>query len=162
MKIWTGFGSEHSYRLVLVGHFATERDAEIVVEKFERLQEIASDNAGDTDWDEPNPGYTDEMYQQLRAIGAGNLSRPDVDGFSYLYGLEQVGKTITLRTDDAELQGFLKLIFDNSGRVEIYSSHDWTESGEPRNAGENESDESTDGSAPAPGDKDGGDEVVGP
>jgi hypothetical protein len=136
VKIWTGYGSEHSYRLVLIGRFAQERDAELVKEKFDQLQEIASEEVGHLDWDDANPGFSDALYDKLSELKVANLSRSEVEGFGYLYGLEQIGATVRLDTDDAELQGLLKLVFDHGGRIEIYSSHHWTEEGEPRPADE--------------------------
>jgi hypothetical protein len=132
VKIWTGYGSEHSYRLVLIGRFAQERDAELVKEKFDQLCDIASEEVGHLDWEDANPGFSDPLYDKLSALKLANFSRSEVEGFGYLYGLEQVGATVRLDTDDAELQGLLKLLFDHGGRVEIYSSHHWTEEGEPR------------------------------
>lgn len=136
MKIWTGYGSEHSYRLVLIGRFAHERDAELVKEKFDELRDIASDEVGDLDWHDANPGFSDPLYDKLSALKLSNLSRWEIEGLGYLYGLEQIGATVRLETDDAELQGLLKLLFDHGGRVEVYSSHHWTEEGEPRPADE--------------------------
>jgi hypothetical protein len=132
MKIWTGFGSEHSYRLVLIGHFADERDARAVEEKFELIREVASDEFGALDWDDASPGYSVELYNRLQELKVWNLSRTEVEGFGYLEGISREGATITLHTDDAELQGFLKLLFDHGARVEIYSTHHWTDAGEPR------------------------------
>lgn len=132
MKIWVGYGSEHSYRLVLIGRFAEERDAELVKEKFEQLRDIASEEVGDLDWDDANPGFSDALYDKLSALKVTTLSRSEVEGFGYLYGLEQTGATVRLDTDDAELQGLLKLLFDHGARIEIYSSHHWTDEGEPR------------------------------
>jgi hypothetical protein len=136
VKIWTGYGSEHSYRLVLIGRFSEERDAELVKEKFDQLRDIASEEVGDLDWGDANPGFSDALYDKLSALKVTNLSRSEVEGFGYLYGLEQTGATVRLDTDDAELQGLLKLLFDHGARVEIYSSHHWTEEGEPRRAEE--------------------------
>jgi hypothetical protein len=129
-------GAELRYRLVLIGRFAQERDAEVVKEKFEQLRDIAADEVGHLSWDDANPAFSEQLYDKLSALKMGNLSSSEVEGFGYLGGLEQIGATVRLDTDDAELQGLLKLLFDHGGRVEIYSSHHWTEEGEPRAADE--------------------------
>jgi len=130
VKIWTGFGSEHSYRLVLVGHFQNESDAVIVEERYEQLQELGAEEVGNANWDEPAPGFSKELYERLEEAGALNLSRPDIEGFAYIEGIHREGKTITCHTDDAELQGLLKIMFDQGARVEIYSSKHWSPDGE--------------------------------
>jgi hypothetical protein len=132
MKIWTGFGSEHSYNLILIGHFADERNARAVEEKFAQLQDLANKESDAVTWDDDDATYSPELYNSLRELNVWNLSRSDVDGFGYLGSLERNGARVTLRTDDAELQGLLKLLFDHGARVEIYSAHHWTDDGEPR------------------------------
>ena len=46
MKIWTGYSSEHSMNLVLIGKFKQAKDAEAVADVINKLGEQASkDNA---------------------------------------------------------------------------------------------------------------------
>ena len=51
MNIWNGFGSEHSYNLVMIGRFKKTRDAEEAKELIERIikQVVAEPNAHQRD-----------------------------------------------------------------------------------------------------------------
>lgn len=40
MRIWNGYGSEHSMRLVLIGRFQTVIDAKAAEERMEALQAL--------------------------------------------------------------------------------------------------------------------------
>ena len=42
MKIWTGYSSEHSMNLVLIGKFKQTKDAEAVADVIKKLGEQAS------------------------------------------------------------------------------------------------------------------------
>jgi hypothetical protein len=132
MKVWEGFGSEHSHRLVLIGRFASARDAEMAQQRFEQLREVATEEADSIDWDDANPGFSDVLYEKLKELDATDMSGSDVEGLRFLDGLDRVGDQVSLHTDDAELQGLLKLLFRYGARVEIYSAHHWSEDGQPR------------------------------
>lgn len=132
MRVWQGFGSEHSHKLVLVGRFANARDAEMAEQRFDQLREVAGEEADSIDWDNANPGFSEALYEKLKELGATDMSGADVDGLRLLDGLDRTGDTVRLRTDDAELQGLLKLLFSYGARVEIYSSHHWTPDGQSR------------------------------
>ena len=150
MKVWTGFGSEHSYSLVLIGHFADERDARAVEEAFPQLQQLASQQADSLSWDEDAGRFPKELYNALEELKIWNLNRSDIDGFNYLEHLKREGATVVVHTDDAEIQGVLKLLLDHGARIEIYSLQRWTEEGEPRKP--EPTDEETDEDKPAEGD----------
>jgi hypothetical protein len=132
MKLWVGQGSEHSYNLVLVGRFTDETASRTVEEKYERLTKAASDGLPDTGWDEVEARFSDELVDLLKELKPWNMSRSDINGFAYHDAMSRNGATVTVTTEDAEVQGLIKLLIDQGAKVEIYSRHDWTETGEPR------------------------------
>jgi hypothetical protein len=139
LKIWTGYGSEHSYRLVMIGHFADETAAAVTKEKFDKLTEhvAAQLNAGTMDigWDS-DERMSDALRDALAELGLYNLGVSEVSNFAYEFDTELRGDSITLTTDEGEVQGFLKVMLDGGARIEVFSGHNWTEAGEPRQAGE--------------------------
>lgn len=135
MKIWVGYGSEHSFRLVMIGRFVDQVAARATLETFEQLQRTVSDLVAadkiDLGWDSEGL-VSDELRQALSDLNLYSLGVSDVANFAYDYSLEQDGETLKIWTDEGEVQGFLKLLILRGARVEVFSSHDWTESGEPR------------------------------
>ena len=137
MKIWRGYGSEHSYRLVMIGHFADETAAAVTKDKFDKLtQHIAAQvDAGtfDVGWD-TDERMNDSLREALRELGLYSLGLADVGNFAYDFDTELRGDAITLTTDEGEVQGFLKVMIDGGARIEVFSGHHWTDAGEPRKA----------------------------
>ncbi len=133
MKIWVGYGSEHSYNLVIIGHFVDYTSAKSSHEKFKRLAaEVTKElEAGTMDigWDSDNR-LSDSMTAVLNELRLHNLSFADLENFAYEHGIEVKGETLTVSTDEIEVLGFLKLLIDDGARVEIYSAHEWSEGGQ--------------------------------
>jgi hypothetical protein len=137
LKIWTGYGSEHSYRLVMIGHFADETAAAVTKEKFDKLTEhvAAQLEAGtmDVGWDS-HERMNDALRDALAELELYNLGASEVNNFAYDFGTELHGDSLKLTTDEGEVQGFLKVMLDGGARIEVFSGHNWTETGEPRQA----------------------------
>lgn len=134
MKIWIGHGSEHSYNLVLVGTFVDETAARTVEQKYERLRQIATDELPDTGWEDNDDRFSEELLDRLREMNLWSLSRSEVDGFAYHDAMRRNGTRVSVTTEDAEVQGLIKLLIDHGAKVELYSAHNWTDAGEPRGA----------------------------
>ena len=123
----------------MIGHFADETAAAVTKEKFDRLTEhvAARLDAGtmDVGWD--SDGRMDlGLRDALAELGLYNLGVLEVSNFAYEFDTEIRGDSIILRTDEGEVQGFLKVMLDAGARIEVFSGHDWTEGGEPRQAEE--------------------------
>lgn len=135
MKIWSGYGSEHSAKLVMIGHFADLTKLRATQDKFKRLAEQvrAEEEAGTMDlgWD-ADERFSDTMRAVLAELNLYELSPADVENLVYEYDIETSGTTMTLSTDELDVQGFLKLLLDGGARIEVFSKHDWAEDGEPR------------------------------
>ena len=138
LKIWTGYGSEHSYRLVLIGRFADDAAARVAEEDLSRLQIVAQE-LPETDWRHADEVLPDNLAEALRELDIWYLTRPDVDNFNLSYSIERSGSTLRVTGDDADVQGFIKVFLERGGRIEIFSGHHWTEEGEARRGPEQQS-----------------------
>jgi hypothetical protein len=132
MKIWTGYGSEHSYSLVMIGHFTDEASARNAEAQFRRLGIAAESELPASGWESPDARFSDSMWDLLKELGIYDLSRSDIENFGYEHGVEVTGNELRVSTDEGEVQGFLKVLINGGAKVEIYSSHNWTVEGEPR------------------------------
>ena len=131
MKIWAGYGSEHSTNLKMIGHFRDEEAARAAAEIFERLgKRVEEDMAGDTyDPGGDSPEFTDAMAALLRELEVYSLRPADVENFAYDHRVEREGLDLVLTTDEDTIGGFLKLLLDADARVEIFSMHTHTPEG---------------------------------
>lgn len=131
MKIWIGHGSEHSYNLVLIGHFADETKARSAEQKFQRLTAAAESGLVEVGW-EADQRFTTGMLELLNEIKAWDLSRSDIENFAYEHTVERTGNDLRIATDEGEIQGFLKILIEGGARIQVYSAHEWSAEGEPR------------------------------
>lgn len=131
MKIWIGHGSEHSYNLVMIGHFADETKARSAEQKFQRLTAAAESELPDLGWD-ADQRFTSGMSELLDELKIWDLSRSDIENFAFEHTVRRTGTELRIETDEGEVQGFLKILIDRGARIEVYSAHHWTAEGKPR------------------------------
>lgn len=122
MKIWNGYGSEHSLNLVMIGHFKTTEDAEKTQELFEQLSEGLRDKI---DVGTSRDRYSDPVMDLLRKVNVYDLSPSELEHFLYDIRTRVEGDKIILTTDESEVSAFLKLMVTKGARVEVYSAHDY-------------------------------------
>jgi hypothetical protein len=135
MKLWTGFGSEHSSNLKMVGHFADEsaaRAVEIIFDEINKRLHTDMDADG-YDLDDRVPDLTDEMNELLREHKVWSLGPADVENFAYEHSVTRDGADLILTTDENTVGGFIKLLIDNEASVEIYSMHSHAPDGQRKN-----------------------------
>jgi hypothetical protein len=131
MKIWTGYDSEHSYSLVMIGRFADETAAKQTAKKFERLAQTAQTELGEQDWDlEQRLG--EDVRKTLGELKLYDLNSADVEQFGFEHSFSVTGRELRITTDEAQVQGFLKVLIDAGAKVEVYSGHHWREDGQPQ------------------------------
>lgn len=128
MKIWHGYGSEHSMNLVMIGHFKSSEDAENTQKLIEQLTEGLRDK---TDIDSSCDRYDDDVMDLLRKANCYILGPADLEIFAYDFHAQVKGDKITLTTNESEVSTFFKLMINKGAKVEIYSANDYpdTESG---------------------------------
>lgn len=125
MKIWTGYSSEHSMNLVLIGKFKQTKDAEDVVDVIKKLGEQATKDdayaiahAPAGDW-----RFSEEMMALIRQFELYTLAPEELGQFNFEHSVDQDGDTIKISTDEADVSAFIKLFVESGARVEVYSAH---------------------------------------
>jgi hypothetical protein len=127
MKIWNGYGSEHSMNLVLIGRFKRAQDAEKVEKDIERLSVQASkDDSHSMSFDAPeDQRFSDEMLSLLGSLHLNILGPADLGQLISEHQLRREGDRITVTTDEAEVSAFVKLFIEAGAKVEVFSAHDY-------------------------------------
>jgi hypothetical protein len=125
VKIWFGHGSEHSANLIMIGRFADARKANAFVETVRLIQEQVreDDQSGRLDWDRPE--FSDQALQLLARRKAHSLGPTEIVQFALDYSLDVQDSEVTVKTDEIDVSGLLKLMIDGGAKVEIYSAHEW-------------------------------------
>ena len=122
MKIWHGYGSEHSMNLVMIGHFKSPEDAEKTQKLFEQLSEGLRDKI---DIGTCRDRFGDDVLELLRETNCYSLSPSELENFLYDTRTRVEGNKIILTTDESDVSAFFKLMITKGARVEIYSAHDY-------------------------------------
>ena len=122
MKIWNGYGSEHSMNLVMIGCFKNAEDAK----KTQLLIEQLSDGLKDKiDVGTVKDRFDDAVSNILREANCYILSPSELEHFLYPTNIHVEEDKIILTTDEIEVSAFFKLMIKNGAKVEVYSAHDY-------------------------------------
>lgn len=122
MKIWSGYGSEHSMNLVMIGHFKNTEDAKDVQRLFE---ELTVGLEGIINVDAESDRYSEEVVTLLKKLGCYSLSNFELEQFLYDNRIDVDGDKIVITTDETDVSAFFKLMVLKGARVEIFSGHDY-------------------------------------
>lgn len=144
MRIWNGYGSEHSMDLVLIGRFQTVTGAKAAEERMEALQALAEAAWSDDDWRSPDERMPRELGESLREMKLYDMGRHDVDNFALDHNVTRTAETVRIWTDESDVQGFLKVLLHYGAKVEIFSRHEWDEDAITRPEASNRSDDESD------------------
>ena len=127
MKIWNGYGSEHSMNLVLIGRFKRAQDAEKVEKDIDSLSAQASkDDSHSITFGEPeDQRFSDDMLSLLRNLNLTTLGPADLGQLVSEHDLRREGDRITVTTDEAEVSAFVKIFIEAGAKVEVFSAHDY-------------------------------------
>ena len=131
MKIWRGYGSEHSMNLVMIGRFKEEKDAIATKALIDKLTEqVRADSAGhQTQSSVSTARFTDGMMDLLRKQNLYILGPTELEQFDYDVSVEAKGNQVVITTDEVDVSVFLKVLIDKGARVEVYSAHNYTDTG---------------------------------
>ncbi|MGY1918055.1 DUF6375 family protein [Pseudomonas tolaasii] len=127
MKIWNGYGSEHSMNLVLIGKFKRAQDAEKVERDIDKLSAQASKDDGDSiPFAKPeNQRFSDDMLSLLGSLNVHSLAPSELGQLVSDYRLKREDGRITVTTDEADVSAFMKLFIEAGAKVEVFSAHDY-------------------------------------
>ena len=129
MKIWHGYGSEHSMNLVMIGHFKSTEDSKKTYRLIEQLTEGLRDKM---DIGSQRDRFDDDVMNLLKETKCYNLSPSELEHFLYEVYTRVEREKLILTTDEFEVSAFFKLMINHGAKVEIYSAHDYpdTEQGQ--------------------------------
>ncbi len=123
MKIWKGYGSEHSMNLVMIGYFKKARDAEEAKKLLDQLtNQIMEDTGGEIDR-VPKDRFTDTMLEFLSKVNLYILGPAELEQFLYDVQVDVDDNKVVITTDEVDVSAFLKVLMDKGARVEVYSAH---------------------------------------
>lgn len=122
MKIWHGYGSEHSNNLVMIGHFKRPEDAEKTQKLIDQLTEGLKDKIEIRTF---RDRFDDSEMDLLRKTGCYMFSPSELEHFLFDTHTRVEGDKIILTTDELEVSAFFKLMIEKGAKVEIYSAHNY-------------------------------------
>ncbi len=122
MKVWRGYGSEHSMNLVMIGKFKDVDDAKKTKKIIDQLTEKLTDKieVGST-----RDRYSDDMLSLLKEVNIYTLRPLELEQFLYETRIKVEGDKLILTTDESEVSAFIKLMIDRGAKIEIFSAHDY-------------------------------------
>lgn len=134
MKIWRGYGSEHSSNLVMIGRFKTVAGAAEAKRIIDRLTEqIRADvKAGLMDETDPPQRFTDHIMELFKEVETYIVAPAELSQFNYEFSVEVQGDTLVLTTEEYDISAFLKILVNGGARVEVFSRHDYPTAKEAR------------------------------
>ena len=134
MKIWQGYGSEHSMNLVMIGRFKNVGDAENAKLTIDQLiRQVSADvDAGEMVIGPPTDSFTPGMLDLLQALRVHILAPDELQQFGYDANVGLEGDKVVITTDESDVSAFLKVLVDKGARVEIFSAHFYPEAGHGR------------------------------
>jgi hypothetical protein len=122
MKIWNSYSGEHSAKLKIIGTFKSVEDATTAENLFHELYKIAEQEKI-----EENNFYQDPEFKIIaEKYNFYSATFQDIKDLVYFgHSFERDRNKITIFTDDLEVQGLIKILIDNSAKIELYSKHDY-------------------------------------
>ncbi|MGW1532536.1 DUF6375 family protein [Streptomyces aureus] len=131
MKVWSGYGTEHSMNLVMIGRFKDATSAERAHALIKKLTTAlqAEEEAGRLTVGEPNDRYSDEVLKLLSGLNIHSIGPRELEQFLYDLTMRRDGDSIVVTTDETDVQALLKVLIDKGARIEVYSAHDYPGTG---------------------------------
>lgn len=127
MKIWNGYGSEHSMNLVMIGQFVSADDAIEAKEAIDKFKEWvdAEIEAKTLEPGNPPTRYSDKILDFLKDQHQYHIGLFELEQFAYDVNVEVDKDKVVIKTDESDVSAFLKVLLDRGARIEVYSAHDY-------------------------------------
>jgi hypothetical protein len=127
MKIWFGYGSEHSMNLVMIGHFRDAGGAANAKQVIDHLtSQVEEDStAGLMEIGRHSDRYTENMLTLLQKTRVHDVGPSELEQLAYDVNIKVDDTKLVLTTDESDVSAFLKIMVDHGARVEVYSAHDY-------------------------------------
>jgi len=130
MKIWYQHGSEHSANLVMIGHFENAAEATKAKEIIDTLtnQVREEESSGTRTVGQPSERYGNAMLDLLGKLNVASIGPRELEQFLYEVSVDVEDSKIILTTEEIDISAFLKVLFDQGARIEVYSAHNHPDS----------------------------------
>ncbi|MDX3967702.1 MAG: DUF6375 family protein [Bradyrhizobium sp.] len=124
MKIWFGYGSEHSANLVIIGEFKGADDAQSSLDLLNRAVEVArsDEKAGRLNAGAVASKFTDAQMDLFRATEL-SLNYGDPEQLLLDFDARREGKKVVITTEEQDINAFMKVLLHGGAKVEVYSAH---------------------------------------
>lgn len=129
MKFWNSYGSEHSANLVMIGQFKSVTDAKEAKEAIDKIKDFLV-KSGETY--EDGERFSKSMSKLLMELEVFTLHPREIDQFNYDVRTEIKQDKIVVTTEESDFSAFLKILIEYRAKVEVYSAHEYTGTGEGR------------------------------
>jgi hypothetical protein len=126
MKVWFGYGSEHSANLVIIGTFDSEDKARKAESLLNEVKKIAEQDAkaGSLKADTRNTQFSKAFLDFCSAKNFHWFNANDPAQFLFENKTQVLGKQVVIETEESEFSAFLKVMLDGGAKIEVYSAHD--------------------------------------
>lgn len=133
MKVWIGYGTEHSANLVIVGTFKTAKDAQEAKDILEGLSSLISEGITKGMLSEhdglKNGEFSREQMDFFNNVNMMDYSYADMSSFLYDFNSSLEGTKLIITTEDLMTNGLISTLISKSAKVEIYSAHHYRDTG---------------------------------
>lgn len=125
MKLWNGYGSEHSANMVLIGTFESSDKAEEAVKLLKDATDVAraDEAAGRLVAGKPPTSFSDGMMELYKRTNL-SLNYGDPEELLYDYDAAREGDRVIITTDEMLLSAFVKVMIHGGAKIQVYSRHD--------------------------------------
>ncbi|TRC87672.1 hypothetical protein FJV80_13145 [Mesorhizobium sp. WSM4310] len=122
MKVWIGYGSEHSANLVIIGKFESAGAAKSTLDTLTEATNIAlaDEAAGRLKAGEVTKNFSKD---QLEFYQRTNLAL-DPEQLLYEFHARVEGDRVVITTEESEINSLLKALLHGGAKIEVYSAHD--------------------------------------
>lgn len=125
MKVWMGYGSEHSANLVIIGKFKDVAEATEALNLLNEATEIARDDerAGHISAGDFTKKFSEAQMDLFKRTNL-SLGYGGPEQLLYDFSAKISGDSVIITTEEDEINSFLKILLHHSAKVEVYSAHE--------------------------------------
>lgn len=131
MKVWLGYGTEHSMNLVMIGKFDENGEASRAFAAIRHIMDRTSADveSGLLEVGNPPDRYTDALMKLVEDLGLYSLHPTEFEQFACDVAVGLEDDKVVITTEEADVSAFLKILVSKGARVEVYSAHQHTDTG---------------------------------
>lgn len=125
MKIWNGYGSEHSANIVMIGQFKSTTEAEETKKLIEELIGRLFDLVGYSADEESPQRFSDEVMKILIEKNLSFHGPEEMEQFRSDICMKLEGDKLIFETEEIDYSAFIKILIHKGAKIQIYSAHNY-------------------------------------